>query len=123
MLTGELDLDRLIAKQHRRSVYHLAELEPILTQVDFDNETSEARTVIDLETEDRVGLLYAVSRALAEMGIDISLAKIATEKGGATDSFYVTELDGSKITTPERMHFVEARLRAAITGLSLPKRT
>ncbi len=122
LLTGDFDVDKLIAKQSRRSIYHLAELAPIPTQIHFDNETSESRTVIDIEAEDRVGLLYGISRALAEMGIDISLAKISTEKGAAIDSFYVAELDGNKITSPERMHFVEGRLRATITGLSVPTR-
>ena len=46
-----------------------------------------AYAVIDVETEDRVGLLYALSQTLSELRIDISVAKISTEKGAAMDSF------------------------------------
>ena len=37
------------------------------TQIRFDNETSDSRTAVEIETEDRVGLLYTVSLALAEL--------------------------------------------------------
>jgi len=117
VLTGELDLGPLIARRHARPLYQALDREPIPTRIQFDNQTSDTRTVIDLETEDRVGLLYAVSVALAEMGVDISLAKIITEKGAAFDSFYVTEEDGGKILASERQHFVEGRLRTAIAKL------
>ena len=87
------------------------------TAVRFDNASSDRRTIIEVETEDRLGLLYAISQALSELGVDISLAKICTEKGAASDTFYVSELDGSKIQRPERRRAVETHLRAAIARL------
>lgn len=87
------------------------------TRLAFDNDTAETSTVIDLETEDRLGLLHVISQALAEMDIDISLAKIQTEKGAAIDSFYARDADGGKILATERQKFVEHRLRTAIAGL------
>ena len=70
-----------------------------------------------METEDHVGLLYAISQALAELDLDIYVAKISTEKGAAIDSFYVSESDGAKITDPERQREIEQKLRAAIARL------
>ena len=78
---------------------------------------SENRTVIDIETEDRLGLLYVISQTLAELRMDISLAKISTEKGAAIDSFYVAELDGQKILSPSRQQFIEKSLRSALAGM------
>jgi [protein-PII] uridylyltransferase len=66
------------------------------TRIYFDNDTSANRTVLEIETEDRVGLLHVISEALTELNLDISLAKISTEKGAAIDTFYVCEQDGPK---------------------------
>jgi [protein-PII] uridylyltransferase len=117
-LTVGVDFHALIKRRKTaQTLYQSLEGERIPTIIHFDTNASETRTVVDLETEDRVGLLYAVSQALSSQGIDIVLAKITTEKGAATDSFYISELDGSPITSPERQRGIEAKLRNAIAGL------
>jgi len=73
--------------------------------------------MIEIETEDRVGLLYVISEALAEVHLDISAARISTEKGAAIDSFYVKELDGTKVLDETRQHRIEREVRRAITRL------
>ena len=114
-LVGHVDFDPLIARQKvANPLYQSLEGERIATQIQFDNETSEARTVIDVETEDRVGLLYTLSQTLSELGLDIFVAKISTEKGAAMDSFYVSELNGDKVRAPHRQNAIEARLRTAL---------
>lgn len=111
----EIDFHPLIARQKTvRPLYQSLEGERLPTRIEFDNEISENRTVIDIETEDRLGLLYTISQVLSELQLDISLAKISTEKGAAIDSFYVSELDGQKVGAPARLHFIEERLRAAL---------
>ena len=114
----EVDFKALIARQKEiRPLYQSLEGEQMPTRVSFDNETSEARTVIDIETEDRLGLLYVVSQVLTELQLDIFLAKISTERGAAMDSFYVCEMDGQKIRDPERQRFITQQLKAALIGL------
>ena len=73
--------------------------------------------MIDLEAEDHVGLLYSISTTLAELDLDISVAKISTEKGAAIDSFYVSERDGSKVLGAERQREIVRKLSAAIARL------
>ena len=99
-LTGEaVDFAALIARQKvSRPLYQSYEGDRIQTQVSFDNEASESRTVIEVETEDRLGLLYAISHALAEASLNISAAKIVTENGAAMDTCYVSEQDGRRIS-------------------------
>ena len=92
--------------------------ESLDTAIRFDNTTSADRTVIDVETEDRVGLLFALSSAFNELGIDLALAKIVTEKGAAIDSFYVSDPGRKKITDPVRQKEIERRLLAAVAGLT-----
>jgi len=118
-LTGrEVDFPALIARQRlTRPIYQPYAGEQIPTQVRFDNEASETRTLIEVETEDRIGLLYAISQTQAELELDIAGAKISTERGAAIDSFYVRELDGRKVLAPERHRAIERKLRAAIHAL------
>jgi UTP:GlnB (protein PII) uridylyltransferase len=49
--------------------------------------------------------------------VDISTARILTEKGAAIDSFYVREVDGGKILAPERQKAIERRLLHALEAL------
>lgn len=114
----KVDLHQLIAQQRiSRPVYQAYTGEQIPTQISFDNEMSDARTFIEIETEDRIGLLYTIARTLAELEVDISTARILTEKGAAIDSLYVRELDGGKILSPERQKAIERRLLHAINSL------
>jgi [protein-PII] uridylyltransferase len=119
VLTGaELDFRALIAKQATgRLPYQSYEGDRIQTQIRFENETSESRTAIEVETEDRLGLLHAIAQALHELELNISAAKIVTEKGAAIDTFYVIEHDGAKIYDPGRQSFIERKIRSAVANL------
>ncbi len=119
ILTGaEIDLSALIAGQKTaRPLYQAYTGERLPTLIHFDNDASESRTLIEIETEDRIGLLYVISQTLTEVALDISTARICTEKGAAIDSFYVRELDGGKILSRDRQRLIETRLRHAIKRL------
>jgi [protein-PII] uridylyltransferase len=119
-LTGDdLNFHELLARQKiSRPAYEAYAGERLPTRISFDNESSETRTLIEIETEDRVGLLYAISRVLSEVELDISAAKINTEKGAALDSFYVRDSDGGKVLAPERQQAIERKLRQAIASVA-----
>ena len=117
---GPLDLQALIARQKiARPLYQGLPGERIKTRILFDNTTSEDRTIIDVETEDHLGLLYAISGTLTKLGLDIALAKISTEKGAAVDTFYVRDADGLRVESPGRQHEIAERLYEAIKQLEL----
>ena len=88
----------------------------IAPKIFFDNEASAVSTVIEIESLDRVGLLYEVTRALFEMGLSISSAIIATYGELAVDTFYVRDGFGHKIIQPARLVAIEARLMKALVG-------
>jgi [protein-PII] uridylyltransferase len=118
-LTGEeVDFPALIGRQKiTRPLYQAYVGEKIATQIRLDNDASDTRTLIEIETEDRIGLLYTLSQTLTELALDISAAKICTERGAALDSFYVRELTGGKVLAPERHRTIEHKLRQAIHHL------
>jgi [protein-PII] uridylyltransferase len=117
MTDEDVNLPKLIARQAARSSYTAYLGERIETQIRFDNEASDERTLIEIETEDRLGLLYTISQTFAELKLDISSARIVTERGAAIDSFSVSDADGGKITAPEQLKHIEASLKESIDGL------
>jgi [protein-PII] uridylyltransferase len=118
LVGGQVDFRALIARQKvTQPLYQAYTGERIPTVIYLDNEASETRTLIEVETEDRIGLLYTISQTLTELQLDISAAKICTEKGAAIDSFYVSELSGVKVLEPERQRHIERKLNEAIATL------
>jgi [protein-PII] uridylyltransferase len=92
--------------------------EEMPTRVRFDNDSSDSRTIIDVEAEDRVGLLYAISQAMSELNLDISSAKISTGRGAAIDSFYVVEENREKVLDKARQQEIERKIRKAVNALA-----
>jgi [protein-PII] uridylyltransferase len=82
--------------------------------VEFDNETSESFTIIDISARDRVGLLYSVTKALYDLNLDIGSAKIVTEGSRVMDSFYVTDYLHGKITEERRLGKIKETLMAVL---------
>jgi len=70
----------------------------VRTEIEVDNEVSAGFSVIDVYTQDRLGVLYSITQTLADLGLDIHLSKIATEASRVADVFYVREQAGGKLT-------------------------
>ena len=82
------------------------------TYVEIDNTISDTFTVIDIHTQDRLGLLYRISSTLMNLGLYIYIAKIATKGGGAADIFYVKDIFGQKIYNRDALENIEGTLRS-----------
>ena len=85
------------------------------THVVFDNEGSEIYTIIEVDTRDRPGLLFDLTRTLAVNNIYIASAVIATYGAQVVDTFYVKDMFGLKLHTKSRQEALERKLRQAIT--------
>jgi [protein-PII] uridylyltransferase len=71
--------------------------------------------VIEIGAADRIGLLYDITRTLAELGLDVHLAKVATYEGRVVDSFYVRGPAGrSTIDDPTFAPRLESALGARL---------
>ncbi|MEM8631286.1 MAG: [protein-PII] uridylyltransferase [Pseudomonadota bacterium] len=84
------------------------------TSIHFDNEGSEIYTIIEVDTRDRPGLLYDLTRTLAAANLYIASAVIATYGAQAVDTFYVKDMFGLKLHNDAKQKALEKRLREAI---------
>jgi [protein-PII] uridylyltransferase len=83
-----------------------------------DNRTAERFTILAAFAYDRMGLLYAITRTLFELGLSVSKAKIGTHLDQVVDVFYVTDrASGRKITDEARLAQIRERLLAAIEAV------
>ena len=67
-----------------------------------DNDASEFSRVIEVGAPDRPGLLYDITSVLADLRLDVHLAKVTTYTGRVIDAFYVRDALGGKVTSPSR---------------------
>jgi len=91
-----------------------AALNPIPARVLIDNNSSHRFTIIDVFAHDRLGLLFAITRTLFELGLSVSVAKIGTHLDQVVDVFYVTDQHGAKVTEEQTLNNVIGRLLEAI---------
>ncbi|GAA3863344.1 [protein-PII] uridylyltransferase [Celeribacter arenosi] len=89
------------------------------TSITFDNEGSEIFTIIEVDTRDRPGLLFDLTRELASNSISIASAQIATYGAQVVDSFYVKDMFGMKIHAEPKQRALEKKLRTAIESGAL----
>ncbi|HMC68134.1 MAG TPA: ACT domain-containing protein [Mycobacteriales bacterium] len=101
---------------------HLAERERAYTRPDTQvapprviwmDGASEVATVVEVRAHDSVGLLYRLTHALSEVGLDVRSARISTLGAEVVDAFYVVEADGSVVTDTGRRQDIEKRLLTA----------
>jgi [protein-PII] uridylyltransferase len=110
VLSGELDVEQMVAKAARPSALGEKVVPRQPTTVDIDNEVSEDYTVIDVFTVDRVGVLFAIANALYHLGMSIHLAKITTTVDRVFDVFYVTDDHGGKIVDPGTLALIQGTI-------------
>jgi [protein-PII] uridylyltransferase len=112
-LAGEVDVSELVSQ--RRSVVGQP-LPPVEhpQSVLTSNSESDFYTIVDVTANDRPGLLFDLTRTIADLGLEIFISKAATILDQVTDTFYLKDRDGTKITDPERLARLERDLRAVL---------
>src|SRR6185369_15756646 len=89
----------------------------VITEIKLHDDSAQA-TIVEVFTQDRVGVLYAITQTLADLGLDISLAKVSTEGEKVADVFYVHR-DKQPISDPAQRETLVARLRTAVEAPGL----
>ena len=101
-------LSELDAGEHRS--WHVSRRQPrqyrhfpIKTHIDFKLDELDQRTVMELITADRPGLLSRVGRAFAECHVRLLNARIATLGSRAEDVYYITDLEDRPLRDPAQI--------------------
>ncbi len=109
----KVSIENLLARHQQRWSRRRSPAIPIPTEVHFENDISNRYTVIDIFAQDAVGLLYKITRALSDLGLDIYTARISTQADKAVDSFYVTQ-NGNKIESSGALEHIQKEVLARI---------
>jgi len=76
--------------------------------VRFDDRGSPWYTVLEVESDDRPGLLHAITASIASAGVNIHSARVrTTDAHRALDSFELTDDRGSKLTPAMQQRIID----------------
>jgi [protein-PII] uridylyltransferase len=113
----DFDFRPLLQKAKKRAGFHLSQELDFPTRISIDNGAHPVYTLVDIQTPDRLGLLYYLLRAFADTRVNIVLSRITTEKGAAIDSFYVTDIEGRKVRDTDHIMEIQKALQQAAGGM------
>ena len=95
-----------VRRQPDRQLRHFS----IPTAVRFEQDERNDRTVMEVVTTDRPGVLSSIARAMYESGVRLQTAKIATFGERVEDIFLITDATGGPVTDPARLEQLHARV-------------
>jgi [protein-PII] uridylyltransferase len=112
----QFDFPKAFAKRVVKPRFPIYDPSEFPTQVSVDLRASRTQTLLDVQTADYPGLLYRIACALSDANLNLSSARITTEKGAALDTFYLTDANGKKIESEEMLAPLIAEVRKRITA-------
>lgn len=114
-LRGELALEPRLAeraKSYRRRRRSAGELAP--PRVTYVDGVSSNATIIEVRAPDQHGILHRITKALAEVGLDIRHASVQTIGDEVVDSFYVRTAADELLSDPFHRAEVERAILFAL---------
>jgi [protein-PII] uridylyltransferase len=110
VLRGEVRVDELMRRRGRPlGAPRAPRKQP--TRVEVSNEVSDFYTVVDVLTDDRLGLLHDLTRVIAEHDLEIYISKAGQVLDQVTDTFYLKDQEGRKVTDAARVASLREALR------------
>jgi [protein-PII] uridylyltransferase len=84
--------------------------------VQVRNDVSDFYTVIDVNADDRLGLLYDLTRTIAAHDLEIYVSKATTVLDQAADSFYVKTSDQKRLLDDAAVERLQSDLLGVVGG-------
>ncbi len=96
-VAGRLAVRARVARRAAAENRKLARLPEVPTRVTTGEDVSGQATVLEVHALDRRGVLYRIASALAELELDIVVAKVTTMGHEVVDVFYVRDASGEPL--------------------------
>jgi [protein-PII] uridylyltransferase len=100
VLSDEATVEDLL--RHRRRPFGATRPpSPEPPRVEISNQESDFYTIVDVTANDRIGLLYDLTRTIAEHGLEIYISKAGIILDQVADTFYLKDPAGKKLRDPD----------------------
>jgi [protein-PII] uridylyltransferase len=113
---GRLAVRARVLRRARTEARRVSRLPPRATTVTARTPTGGTTTLVEVHTLDRTGVLYAIAAALAELELDLVVARVQTLGHEVVDVFELRDADGGPLD-PDHLAELELAVRAAIDEL------
>ena len=113
-VVGNMQPARELQDMRERALPSRMRVFKVPPRVLFDNKASVSHTVIEVNGRDRPGFLHDVTSTLTAQGLQIVSAHVSTYGERVVDVFYVKDVFGLKVETPQKLQKFEQRLLEAI---------
>jgi len=88
---GRLAVRARVGRKARENAPRPGRVPDVPTAVTFSEDPSGRSSVVEVRTGDRLGVLYAITSAIAELELDIVVARVQTIGHEVTDVFYLRD--------------------------------
>jgi [protein-PII] uridylyltransferase len=116
VLRGQVEVVELTRRRGRRVGSAATPGHSASTRVRITNDESDFYTIADIRADDRIGLLHALTSAVAHLGHQIFISKAGTVLDQVQDTFYLKSADGKKILDADDLEALRVALEAAAEG-------
>lgn len=121
-IASDAEIPQVELPVKRPSRYDIFHVPP---RVIVENHISSHHTVVEVNGHDRLGFLFTITRALAELELSISTAHISSYGERAVDVFYVKDKFGMKVVSEGKLKQIRDHLTqtlAEAAGASTQKK-
>jgi [protein-PII] uridylyltransferase len=114
VLRGEIGVAELLLRRGRPVGAVIAPSPRHPEEVEVSNEESDFYTIVDVLANDRLGLLHDLTRVIAEHGYEVYISKAGKVLDQVSDTFYLKDAEGRKISDEGAIEALRRDLLAAI---------
>lgn len=111
VVMGKETAERLLKRRPKTTIKYRMQIDTVLR---FDNETSSVATLLELQAQDRPGLLYDLASTISKQGCEIDTVLLHTEGQRAVDVFYLRS--GGEKLSPEQIQALDVSLKQAMAN-------